>query len=93
MSKTWREKDAILKAHTDRYLDHGFYVLSAIKAGRVAKANNVRLPKHGHESLVQIDGAWFWLARTQDQRRTVWSLRDAGGWRMENGRMVLRSED
>jgi hypothetical protein len=83
-----------------KLIDHGFYRISDRLAGQIAASTlTKRLPKHGNESLAVLpDGTHVWLARTayryrlnSPKRGWVWSIRDSGGWKLENGKAVLRA--
>jgi hypothetical protein len=78
--------DIILNHGGKRYLSYGFYVITAAEAKRL---NGGKLPKCGHEALVESGGFWFWIARTPDNGKQVWSMRHAGGWSLVDGRMIL----
>ncbi len=78
--------DVILKHSPNRYLSHGFYIITAVKAREL---NGGKLPKAGHESLIEADGFWFWIARTPSNGKQVWSMRHANGWSIVDGRMIL----
>lgn len=65
---------AICKRLSLFYLDHGYYVITANRAGRLCKAFN-GLPRHGYERRIGIDGLDFWIARTRHQNETVWTVR------------------
>lgn len=59
-----------------QYLDHGFYIISANRAGRLCKAFN-GLPRSGYERLIIVDGKRYWIARTLHNCAQVWSIREA----------------
>jgi hypothetical protein len=67
-------------------LDNGHYIISEKDA---KKLNNGSLPRQGFESLVAHDGKHWWLARAWDQGRCLWTIRDAGRWRLVDGQAVL----
>ena len=72
------------------YFDTGFYVISHTLATRIA---NGKLPEHGRERLVIWADRYWWLARTIHQSKSVWSMRDSGGWKFnEHGLACLRGE-
>ena len=51
-------------------------------AAKDAKAlNGGRLPRPGHEALVQHEGRHYWLARTMVSGKQVWSIRPTP-WRL-----------
>lgn len=58
------------------YLSHSFYRVSAKRAGVLCKPWG--LPKHGYERLVTHNGIRYYIARTPDQGKQVWSARYAG---------------
>lgn len=66
-------------------IDNGYTLVTPQKARSL---NAGKLPAAGYEALVQHEGKWHFLARTQYQGKTHWSIRPTP-WRMENGRMVL----
>lgn len=68
-----------------KYLDNGFYTISAAGA---KKLSGGRLPKHGHEKLVLHAGKHYWLARTPHQGKMVWSVRETN-WKLKNDIAVL----
>lgn len=46
-------------------LSHGFYRVSDVDAGRLARTANVKLPRDGYETRVELpDGREGWLTRT-----------------------------
>ena len=59
------------------YLDNDHYRISPANAGRLVRALNRKLPRHGYEVAVEYDGKLWWLARTPDQGRLVWAIRPA----------------
>jgi hypothetical protein len=73
-----------------RLATYGWYRVSDADAGRLARHNGARLPKHGYELRVQWpDGRWGHLKRTkliisdefQNARGWAWSVRlDANEW-------------
>ena len=67
-------------------LSHGFHIISEADA---RKLNNGHLPRQGYEALVAHNGKHWWLARQWDQGRCVWTIRDAGRWRLVDGQAVL----
>lgn len=67
-------------------LSHGFHEISEADA---KKLNNGRLPRQGFEALVLHEGKHWWLARTIEGGKVVWSIRDAGRWRLVDGQAVL----
>ena len=47
------------------HIDNGFYAITVKQATKLAKASKLkRLPKAGHECLVDLDGHTWWLAQT-----------------------------
>lgn len=72
------------------HIDNGFYELTVKQATKLAKASKLsRLPKAGHECLVDLDGHTWWLAQTKRSVRVekgepvwdpamVWSIRHYG---------------
>jgi len=73
-------------------IDHGFYKVDTGMATKLAGGN---LPKTGYEKLVRApagfpsSNGFVWLAQTKVRNEMVWSIRDAKGWRMENGVAVF----
>lgn len=70
------------------YLDSGFWVIPATVARGLCAG---KLPRLGYEKLVVHEGRHFWIARTVSCGETVWSMRDSGGWTLEDGKAVLRA--
>ena len=68
------------------YLDTGFYIVSLKVLAKVKP-----LPKPGYEKLVLYRGRYWWLARTQHGNKSVWSMRDSGGWVPHGIGMQLRT--
>lgn len=60
-----------------------------IKAEDAKRLNNGHLPRPGFEALVALDGQHWWLTQRYQHAKTVYTIRDAGRWRLENGRAVL----
>lgn len=54
------------------YLDLGFWRISEVKAKELCGG---RLPRYGYEQVVDLDGKKGVVSRTQDQGKSVWSLR------------------
>ena len=69
------------------YIDSDFYRISNADAKKVAGG---KLPKPGHESLIEFDNKRWFLSRTKVWGEMVWSVR-LTDWRFENGRLILRS--
>lgn len=71
----------------DKYIDNGFYEISEQLAKRLCGGD---LPQYGHEKLVAHNGKHYWLTLTKNWRlKSVWSVRDAGSWRLVDGQAVL----
>jgi len=77
--------ERILRLHTERYLDHGHYVVSEDHARRL---NHGVLPRHGAEALVELEGVYCWLTTTTDRGLAVWTVTHAPDWKLERGKMV-----
>lgn len=69
------------------HLSNGFFAIDEEDARRL---NNGKLPRPGHEALVAYDSEHWWLARTVDQGKQVWSIRVARHWRLKDGVAVYR---
>ena len=69
------------------YIDNDFYRISNADAKRVAGG---KLPKFGHESLVELDNKRWFLSRTKVWGEMVWAVR-LTDWRFEDGRLILRT--
>lgn len=66
-------------------IDHGFMEISEADAKKLAGG---KLPAHGRERLVVHEGQHYWLARTDNWGKLVWSVRKTN-WRLVNGVAVL----
>lgn len=50
-----------------------------------------KLPAYGRERLVEHEGRHYWLCRLTFGDRRGWALRDAGNWKLIDGKAVLSS--
>src|SRR5271157_2443977 len=64
------------------YIDHGFWQISVVTAKSLCAG---RLPKEGYEKLVAHNNKHYWVAQTSVHGKAVWSIRDAGGWKLRDG--------
>ncbi len=71
-----------------KHLDHGFWVIPTMVASKLCAGV---LPRLGHEKLVLHEGRHYWIARTVHLGESVWTMRDSGGWVLENGIAVLKA--
>ncbi len=72
-----------------RYLDHGFWRVSAPFATRACG----KLPKPGYEALGKVGRYLVWVARTPHQGRAVWSVRACeSGNDVELSRTLLEAQ-
>ena len=73
-------------------ISHGFY---EINRNLASKLSSGPLPQPGFEKLVgapagfKTKNGFVWLTLTRHNEKLVWSIRDAGNWKLENNVAVL----
>lgn len=58
----------------------------------VKRLNGGRLPKHGRECLIFVDGVWCWARRAEcsaERAAGAWCIRHEPGWSMVEGCAVF----
>lgn len=69
-----------------KYLSSGYWQIPTKVASRLCEG---KLPRHGYEKLIVYQGKRYWISRTVNDSKSVWSMKlDRGQTVYENARGV-----